>query len=201
MKKPIAIAAAMLFLLTSCVKERKFTVDEGLLEKRTENAALKISYCPPSGFNAVRQGVVDTIAAQELSHDPFSGKITALYVDTLVRNSTMIVRDLAAVPEERTENKLDFYFTEFNPNGFWDGVEIERYRFGDFKKVVQLDMQNKDSHLIKLFFYGDGKARFSVDYMLPQEFYNDLLPFIESSIGSFQDFYEFDVTVEDNPSL
>jgi len=40
-----------------------------------------------------------------------------------------------------------------------------------------------------LFFYDENKVKFSVDYVLPEEYYLDIKPFIESSIGSFNEGY------------
>lgn len=192
--KGFAAAIIIAATFTSCIKERSFTVDEGLLEERVTNKSIGISYCMPSGFKAMRQGMVDTLAVQEQQHDPFSGKISAIYVDTLLLNSVVMITDMATVPAERTENKLDFYFTEFNPDKIWDKVEIQRYRFGDFPKVVQLDMYNTKKRNIKLYFYDDDKARFCVDYLFDSELYNDLKPFIDSSVGSFSKFHEFSIT-------
>ena len=112
--KILALTALCAIVLQGCVKERKFVVDEGLLEKTATENNIGIDYQMPAGFSAIRQGMVDTIAVQEQQHDPFSGRIAAIYVDTLLGNSIVMITDMAAVPAERTENKLDFYFTEFN---------------------------------------------------------------------------------------
>jgi len=50
-------------------------------------------------------------------------------------------------------------------------------------------MYNSNRRLIKLFFYDENKVKFSVDYVLPEEYYLDIKPFIESSIGSFNEGY------------
>ena len=199
--KIFALIALCAIIMQGCVKERKFVVDEGLLEKTATENNIGIDYQMPAGFSAIRQGMVDTIAVQEQQHDPFSGRIAAIYVDTLLGNSIVMITDMAAVPAERTENKLDFYFTEFNIGKTWDKVEIQRYRFGDFPKVVQLDMYNDSKYNIKLYFYDEDKARFSVDYLFDTGFYNDLKPFIDASVGSFRKHREITITTDNNETL
>lgn len=175
--------------LNSCVETKQFEIDEALLEEQINDNDIQISYRMPSGFKPIKKSMVDSITSAELQHDPFAPKILAIYVDTLLSNANAVVSDMRNVPAERTENKLDFYFTEYNPNNYWDKVEKTIYKFNQFTKVVQLDMYNSNSRLIKLFFYDENKAKFSVDYFLPEAYYLDLEPFIESSIGSFNDGY------------
>ncbi len=194
--KTLAIAAVAAVLCCSCTKEKHFDPDPYLLEAEVADKQLGISYCMPAGFMPIRQDIVEAWSAQEQSYDPFSGKIAAVYVDTLLNFAVAKLTDMTSVPGERTENKLDFYFSEFNPNKEWDKVEIQRYRFGDFPKVVQLDMYNADKYYIKLFFYNQKKAYFSVDFYFDAYMYNDLLPFIESSIGSFKHYLEVIISTD-----
>lgn len=185
----IIVCSLMILCLNSCLETKHFEVDESLLEEQINDNDIQISYRMPSGFKPIKKSMVDSIASAELQYDPFAAKILAIYVDTLLNNSSAVVSDMRNVPAERTENKLDFYFTEFNPSNYWDNVEITRYKFNQFPKVVQLDMYNSNRRLIKLFFYDENKVKFSVDYVLPEEYYLDIKPFVESSIGSFNDGY------------
>lgn len=182
--------------LTSCIRERDLRCDTALLEPEVQNADLMIMYQVPVGYKMVSQSFTDSIARAELAADPFSEKRIAIYVDTLIGNATICLYDTRALPYERTEDRLDFYFSTYNANGQWENIEKNTFRHGDFKKITELDMVNTstDRRLLKYYFYENGKAQFSIDYYFRNSYYNDLKPYIESSLASVRK--SFDVIIE-----
>ena len=178
----IIVCSLMILCLNSCLETKHFEVDESLLEEQINDNDIQISYRMPSGFKPIKKSMVDSIASVELQYDPFAAKILAIYVDTLLRNASAVVSDMRNIPAERTENKLDFYFTEFNPSNYWDKVEISRYKFNQFPRLFNWICIIPIEDLLNCF-YDENKVKFSVD-CLPEEYYLDIKPFIESSIGS-----------------
>lgn len=184
-------------LLTSCIKEREMTYDKGLLESEVTNQELMIAYQAPAGYKMLSQSFTDSVAAQEIAADPFSERRMTIYLDTLIANATMCLYDMRQIPYERTENRLDFYFSTYNPDGTWETIDKNIFSHGDFKKIVELVMVNTQTNrrLLKYYFYENDKAQFSVDYLMRNDYYNDLQPFIESSVASFKKSYEIIIDV------
>lgn len=184
-------------LLTSCIKEREMTYDKGLLESEVTNQELMIAYQAPAGYKMLSQAFTDSVAAQEIAADPFSERRMTIYLDTLIANATMCLYDMRQIPYERTENRLDFYFSTYNPDGTWETIDKAIFSHGDFKKIVELVMVNTQTNrrLLKYYFYENDKAQFSVDYFMRNDYYNDLQPFIESSVASFKKSYEIIIDV------
>jgi len=197
MKKIVYIIPIIAIVLASCVKERNLRYDDGLLGNETTNQALQISYQLPTGFKMVSQAFTDSIAKQELKANPFSEKRVSIYIDTLIGNATISLYDMRSVPFEKTEDRLDFYFSTYNPNGEWESIEKNIFKHGDFDKIVELVMTNKksDRKLLKYYFYTDEKAQFSIDYYIRDSYYNDFQPFIESSLASFKRDYNIVIDV------
>jgi len=173
------------------------TYDKGLLESEVTNQELMIAYQAPAGYKMLSQSFTDSVAAQEIAADPFSERRMTIYLDTLIANATMCLYDMRQIPYERTENRLDFYFSTYNPDGTWETIEKDIFSHGDFKKIVELDMVNTQTNrrLLKYYFYENDKAQFSVDYFMRNDYYNDLQPFIESSVASFKKSYEIIIDV------
>jgi len=88
----------MILCLNSCLETKHFEVDESLLEEQINDNDIQISYRMPSGFKPIKKSMVDSIASVELQHDPFAAKILAIYVDTLLNNSSAVVSDMRNVP-------------------------------------------------------------------------------------------------------
>lgn len=185
--------------LTSCIRERALKYDSSLLEGVTYNTDLMIAYQVPAGYKMVSQSFTDSIARAELAANPFTEKRVTIFVDTLIGNSTICLYDMRALPYERTEDRLDFYFSTYNANGQWESIEKNIFRHGDFKQITELDMVNTstDRRLLKYYFYEDGKAQFSVDYYFRNSYYNDLKPYIESSLASVHKSHEILIEILD----
>lgn len=196
LNKTFILATLLLVIITSCVTERSLRYDASLLEPEVQNADLMIMYQVPVGYKMVSQSFTDSIARAELAADPFSEKRIAIYVDTLIGNATICLYDTRTLPYERTEDRLDFYFSTYNANGQWENIEKNTFRHGDFKKITELDMVNTstDRRLLKYYFYENDKAQFSIDYYFRNSYYNDLKPYIESSLASVRK--SFDVIIE-----
>lgn len=167
-----------------------YKMETTLLEEVSNSNELQISYRMPAGFKALDKDFVDSIARVEMNYDPFAAQLVALYVDTLLSNANVSISDMRHIPGERTNNQLDFYKTEFNRSQYWTTVSRNDYKLTGFQKIVQLDLANADKHLVKVFFYDNDKAVFCVDYFFAEAYYNDLKPFIESSIVSFSKGYQ-----------
>ena len=86
-----------------------------------------------------------------------------------------------------------------NANGQWESIEKNTFRHGDFKQITELDMVNTstDRRLLKYYFYEDGKAQFSIDYYFRNSYYNDLKPYIESSLASVHKSHEILIEILD----
>ncbi len=197
MRTKLNILLFAVFLLTSCVKEREMRCDEGLLGNEVVNTDLMIAYKTPAGYKMLSQSFTDSVAAQELAANPFSERRVTIYLDTLIGNATMCLYDMRQIPYEKTEDRLDFYFSAYNPDGTWEKIEKNIFRHGDFKKIVELDMVNTQTNrrLLKYYFYENDKAQFSVDYFMRNDYHNDLQPFIESSVASFKKNYDIVIDV------
>lgn len=186
--------------LTSCIRERALKYDNSLLEGVTYNTDLMIAYQVPAGYKMLSQQFTDSIARVEQRENPFSEKRVAIFVDTLVGNATVCLYDTRALPYERTEDRLDFYFSSYNANGQWENIEKDVFSHGDFKKIVELDMVNTQTNrrLLKYYFYENDKAQFSIDYYLRNDFYNDLKPYVDASVASVKKDFEIVIDVLDN---
>ena len=185
-------------LLCSCIRERSMKYDAALLEPEVQNVDLMIAYQVPAGYKMVSQSFTDSVARAELAANPFTEKRVTIFVDTLIGNSTICLYDMRALPYERTEDRLDFYFSTYNANGQWESIE-NIFRHGDFKQITELDMVNTstDRRLLKYYFYEDGKAQFSIDYYFRNSYYNDLKPYIESSLASVHKSHEIIIELLD----
>lgn len=198
--KKLVLTLLVVTTLTGCgPKSKELRYDPLLLEQEVVNQDLHIAYSVPAGFKLVRQSFTDSIAELELKANPFTERRLAIYVDTLIGNSSISLYDMRQIPYEKTEDRLDFYFSTYNPNGQWESIEKENFKHGDFGKIVALDMENKsaDRRLIKLYFYENDKAQFSIDYFTRDSYYADLKPFIESSIASVHKNYEIVIDLLD----
>ena len=160
---------------------------------------LMIAYQVPAGYKMLSQSFTDSIARAELAANPFSEKRVAIYLDTLIGNSTVCLYDMRSLPYEKTEDRLDFFFSSYNANNQWENIEKNIFSHGDFKKIVELDMVNTstDRRLLKYYFYEDSKAQFSIDYYFRNSYYNDLKPYIESSLASVKKSHEIIIELLD----
>lgn len=188
----IILALVSIIILSSCIKERSLRYDAALLEPEVQNVDLMIAYQVPAGYKMLSQSFTDSIARAELAANPFSEKRVAIYLDTLIGNSTVCLYDMRSLPYEKTEDRLDFFFSSYNANNQWENIEKNIFSHGDFKKITELDMVNTstDRRLLKYYFYEDGKAQFSIDYYFRNSYYNDLKPYIESSLASVKKSHE-----------
>ena len=185
-----------LALLTSCIKERDFQMEEGLVSEVANLNDLQISYRMPVGFKAVNQSFVDSISQINLYANPFERILTRLYVDTVLSNANVSIYDMRHIPAEKTENKLDFYKQNYNAQKYWDKVSKRRYKSNEFPRVEEITMTNSYKTLIRVIYFDDKKAKFCVDYYFPTEFYEDFMPFVQSSIASTQNSYQLIISQE-----
>lgn len=195
----IILALVSIIILSSCIRERDLRYDSALLEPEVQNVDLMIAYQVPAGYKMVSQSFTDSVARAELAANPFTEKRVTVFVDTLIGNSTICLYDMRALPYERTEDRLDFYFSTYNANGQWESIEKNTFRHGDFKQITELDMVNTstDRRLLKYYFYENGKAQFSIDYYFRNSYYNDLKPYIESSLASVHKSHEIIIELLD----
>ena len=195
----IILALVSIIILSSCIKERSLRYDASLLEPEVQNAELMIAYQVPAGYKMLSQSFTDSIARAELAANPFSEKRIAIYLDTLIGNSTVCLYDMRSLPYEKTEDRLDFFFSSYNANNQWENIEKNIFSHGDFKKIVELDMVNTstDRRLLKYYFYENDKAQFSIDYYFRNSYYNDLKPYIESSLASVHKSHEILIEILD----
>jgi hypothetical protein len=185
-----------LALLTSCIKERDFQMEEGLVTDVANLNDLQISYRMPVGFKAVNQSFVDSISQINLYANPFERILTRLYVDTVLSNANVSIYDMRHIPAEKTENELDFYKQNYNAQKYWDKVSKRRYKSNEFPRVEEITMTNSYKTLIRVIYFDDKKAKFCVDYYFPTEFYEDFMPFVQSSIASTQNSYQLIISQE-----
>ena len=185
-----------LTLLTSCIKERDFQMEEGLVTDVANLNDLQISYRMPVGFKAVNQSFVDSISQINLYANPFERILTRLYVDTVLSNANVSIYDMRHIPAEKTENELDFYKQNYNAQKYWDKVSKRRYKSNEFPRVEEITMTNSYKTLIRVIYFDDKKAKFCVDYYFPTEFYEDFMPFVQSSIASTQNSYQLIISQE-----
>lgn len=176
--------------------EKQFKIEEGLIEESTCNIKLGISFSAPAGFMGISEGYCDSLAQADARQNPFGPRLSAVFIDTLVNNATMSVWDVRCVPQEQLENKLDFYKTEFNLNNEWSSIERDDYRYGCFPHIIELNMSNSQTHLRRVYFYNESKPWFYVDYIVPEAYYNDMKPFIDSSLGTFSEKIDFTITTD-----
>lgn len=179
-----------LALFTSCISERKFEMEEGLVSEVANLNDLQISYRVPVGFKAVNQDFVDSISQINMLANPFDRILTKLYVDTVLSNANVSIYDMRHIPAEKTENELDFYKQNYNAQNIWDSVEKRRYKSNDFPRVEEITMSNAYKTLIRVIYFDNKKAKFCTDYYFPTEFYDDFIPFVYSSIASTQNNYQ-----------
>ena len=179
-----------LALFTSCISERDFQMEEGLVSEVANHNELQISYRMPVGFKAVDQNFVDSISQINVLANPFDRILTKLYVDTVLSNANVSIYDMRHIPAEKTENELDFYKQNYNSQNYWDSVSKRRYKSNEFPRVEEITMANTYKTLIRVIYFDDKKAKFCVDYYFPTEFYDDFIPFIQSSIASTQNSYQ-----------
>ena len=183
-------------LLASCISERKFEMEEGLVSEVLNHNDLQISYRMPVGFKAVDQSFVDSISQINMLANPFDRMLTKLYVDTVLSNANVSIYDMRHIPAEKTENELDFYKQNYNTQNIWDSVNKRRYKSNEFPRVEEITMTNAYKTLIRVIYFDDKKAKFCVDYYFPTEFYDDFIPFVQSSIASTQNSYQIIITQE-----
>lgn len=195
----IILALVSIIILSSCIRERSLRYDAALLEPEVQNADLMIAYQVPAGYKMLSQSFTDSIARAELAANPFSEKRIAIYLDTLIGNSTVCLYDMRSLPYEKTEDRLDFFFSSYNANNQWENIEKNIFSHGDFKKITELDMVNTstDRRLLKYYFYENDKAQFSIDYYFRNSYYNDLKPYIESSLASVHKSHEILIEILD----
>ena len=183
-------------LLASCISERKFEMEEGLVSEVINHNELQISYRTPVGFKSVDQNFVDSISKINMLANPFDRILTRLYVDTVLSNANVSIYDMRHIPAEKTENELDFYKQNYNAQKYWDSVNKRRYKSNEFPRVEEITMTNAYKTLIRAIYFDDKKAKFCVDYYFPTEFYEDFLPFVQSSIASTQNSYQLIISQE-----
>lgn len=194
MKNIIILLALALF--TSCISNRDFEMDEGLLSEVANLNDLQISYRMPMGFKAVNQNFVDSISNISVMANPFDRILTKLYVDTVLSNANISIYDMRHIPTEKTENELDFYKQNYNSQNYWKSVDKRRYKSNEFPRVEEITMSNDYKTLIRVIYFDDKKAKFCVDYFFPTDFYEDFLPFVYSSIASTNNSYQIVITQE-----
>jgi hypothetical protein len=194
MRNIIILLALALF--TSCISNRDFEMEEGLVSEVENLGELQISYRMPVGFKAVSQNFVDSIANISKLEAPFERILTKLYVDTVLSNANVSIYDMRHIPAEKTENELDFYKQTYNAQNSWDSVEKRRYKSNEFPRVEESTMSNTYKTLIRVIYFDDKKAKFCVDYYFPRDFYEDFLPFVYSSIASTQNSYQIIISQE-----
>ena len=194
MRNIIILLALALF--TSCISNRDFEMEEGLVSEVENLGELQISYRIPVGFKAVSQNFVDSIANISKLEAPFERILTKLYVDTVLSNANVSIYDMRHIPAEKTENELDFYKQTYNAQNYWDSVEKRRYKSNEFPRVEEITMTNSYKTLIRVIYFDDKKAKFCVDYYFPTDFYEDFLPFVYSSIASTQNSYQIIISQE-----
>ena len=194
MRNIIILLALALF--TSCIKERDFQMEEGLVSEVANLNDLQISYRMTVGFKAVNQSFVDSISQINLYANPFERILTRLYVDTVLSNANVSIYDMRHIPAEKTENELDFYKQNYNAQKYWDKVSKRRYKSNEFPRVEEITMTNSYKTLIRVIYFDDKKAKFCVDYYFPTEFYEDFMPFVQSSIASTQNSYQLIISQE-----
>jgi hypothetical protein len=124
MRNIIILLALALF--TSCISNRDFEMEEGLVSEVVNHNDLQISYRMPVGFKTVDQNFVDSISNIGKFEKPFERILTKLYVDTVLSNANVSIYDMRHIPAEKTENELDFYKQNYNAQNFWDSVEKRR---------------------------------------------------------------------------
>ena len=185
-----------LALFTSCISNRDFEMEEGLVSEVVNHNDLQISYRMPVGFKTVDQNFVDSISNIGKFEKPFERILTKLYVDTVLSNANVSIYDMRHIPAEKTENELDFYKQNYNAQNFWDSVEKRRYKSNEFPRVEEITMSNAYKTLIRVIYFDDKKAKFCVDYYFPTDFYEDFIPFVESSIASTQNSYQIIISQE-----
>ena len=179
-----------LALFTSCISNRDFEMEEGLVSEVVNHNDLQISYRMPVGFKTVDQNFVDSISNIGKFEKPFERILTKLYVDTVLSNANVSIYDMRHITKKKTENELDFYKQNYNAQNFWDSVEKRRYKSNEFPRVEEITMSNAYKTLIRVIYFDDKKAKFCVDYYFPTDFYEDFLPFVYSSIASTQNSYQ-----------
>ena len=194
MRNIIILLALALF--TSCISNRDFEMEEGLVSEVVNHNDLQISYRMPVGFKTVDQNFVDSISNIGKFEKPFERILTKLYVDTVLSNANVSIYDMRHIPAEKTENELDFYKQNYNAQNFWDSVEKRRYKSNEFPRVEEITMSNAYKTLIRVIYFDDKKAKFCVDYYFPTDFYEDFIPFVESSIASTQNSYQIIISQE-----
>jgi hypothetical protein len=194
MRNIIILLALALF--TSCISNRDFEMEEGLVSEVVNHNDLQISYRMPVGFKTVDQNFVDSISNIGKFEKPFERILTKLYVDTVLSNANVSIYDMRHIPAEKTENELDFYKQNYNAQNFWDSVEKRRYKSNEFPRVEEITMSNAYKTLIRVIYFDDKKAKFCVDYYFPTEFYEDFMPFVQSSIASTQNSYQLIISQE-----
>ena len=186
----------MLAFFTSCISERDFQMEEGLVSDVANLSELQISYRMPVGFKAVDQNFVDSISKINMLANPFDRILTKLYVDTVLSNANVSIYDMRHIPAEKTENELDFYKQNYNAQKYWDSVSKRKYKSNEFPRVEEITMTNAYKTLLRVIYFDDKKAKFCVDYYFPTEFYEDFLPFVQSSIASTQNSYQIIISQE-----
>ncbi|MBP5318314.1 MAG: hypothetical protein J6Y77_02805 [Paludibacteraceae bacterium] len=194
MKKILPLLLA-LSVLTACIKEREYKLDEGLLDEMVTSADLNLSFRVPVGAKGISDQYIDEYNQRLLQTDPLSPIYRAIYVDTLM-GGYISLTDMRMLPYELTENRLDFYKTEYNRNHIWDDVEKNIFKMGDYPKVVELIMYNQDETLRRYMFYNEEKAQFYIDYDYPTALAETMKPYIESSLASIGKHYELYINAE-----
>ena len=196
MKRLTLLLLLTLPLLTSCrLEERRYALDEGLLTALQSDATLTVGYRVPVHFLAMSDEYLDYLQQQNLQEDPFSPTIKALYVDTIT-GANIALMDMRMLPAEKTEERLKHYKQEFNAQGSWQQVDLERFKMNGYPQVAHLHLQNETAACDRYYFYDDTKAVMSFDFVYPAGMQQAYRPYFESTLATNRKQYEFSITAE-----
>lgn len=196
MMKRILILLVLIQLLAACqLEERRYALDEGLLTALQSDAVLTVGYRVPVHFLAMSDEYLDYLQQQNLQEDPFSPTIKALYVDTIT-GANISLMDMRMLPAEKTEYRLKHYRKEFNAQGTWQQVELERFKMNGYPQVAHLHLQNETAACDRYYFYDDTKAVMSFDFVYPATMQQAYRPYFESTLATIRKQYEFSITAE-----
>ena len=78
-------------------------------------------------------------------------------------------------------------------------AELAANPFSEKRIAIYLDtlITSTDRRLLKYYFYENDKAQFSIDYYFRNSYYNDLKPYIESSLASVKKNHEIIIELLD----
>lgn len=197
MKKTFLLSIiGMVLGFASCSKPFPHLADKQLLEEfPCVVNELQTAIQVPIGFMTISQSYTDSIAAIRAQENPFDSRLLRIFADTVL-NANISLSDMRHIPYEKTENELDFYKVTYNAHGFWDNVQLHRYHNEQYPKIILLEMQNSTRTLVRVLFYNQDKAQFSLDYYFATTFYNDFMPFVYASVASVAPNYELQIVAE-----